>query len=260
MENRVKNFTSIRNFRDFGGYSTNDGGVIRTGKLYRSGNYSEAIPEELEKVETLNIAFQVDLRRPDERERMVARWSAPNTVTHDGGRESEAPHVQFLKQVEANKDKAEGWMINYYKKAPFRTHHIELFRYWFNGLLTLKDDEAALVNCTAGKDRTGLLCAFTKYALGVEEETLLEDYLLTNSAANVKERLPTATKWFNDQIKQNYPAEVYWPFVGVSEIFIKTALETITKKTGSLSAYLEEVIGLNDKDIKSLRKHFVIYD
>ena len=260
MENRVKNFTSIRNFRDFGGYSTHDGGMIRTGKLYRSGNYSEATPEELEQVKSLNIAFQVDLRRPDERERMVAKWSAPYTITHDGGRESEAPHVQFLKQVEVDKDEAESWMINYYKKAPFRTHHIELFRCWFDGLLKLEDDEAALVNCTAGKDRTGLLCAFTKHALGVDEETLIEDYLLTNTAANVKERLSSATVWFNKQIKQNYTAEVYWPFIGVRAIFFKTALETITLKTGSLSAYLEDVIGLKDEDIKSLRKHFVIYD
>lgn len=257
MENRVKNFETIRNFRDFGGYPTAEGGMIRTGKLYRSGNYSEASSAELGQVEKLNIVFQVDLRRPDERERMVARWSAPKTITHDGGRESEAPHVQFLKQVAVNKDEAEGWMIEYYKKAPFRSHHIELFQHWFHGLMTLQNDEAALVNCTAGKDRTGILCAITKYALGVKEESLLEDYLLTNTAAKVEERLPIATKWFNDQINQNYPAEVYWPFVGVRAIYMKTALKTITEKTGSLGAYLEKVIGLNDQDIRSLRNHFV---
>ena len=259
MENRVINFDSIRNFRDFGGYPTTDGGVLRTGKLFRSGNYSEATQEELEQVKALNITFQVDLRRPDERERMVARWSAPTTRTHDGGRESEAPHVQFLRQVEVDKDRAESWMINYYKRAPFRSHHIELFQYWFKGLLALKDDEAALVNCTAGKDRTGLLCAFTKHALGVDEATLLEDYLLTNTAAKVKERLPQATKWFNSQISQNYSEDVYWPFVGVRANFFKTALKTITEKKGSLNAYLEEVIGLNDRDIEELRKRFVVY-
>ena len=257
MENRVKHFESIRNFRDFGGYPTKEGGKVQSGRLYRSGNYSEAKPDELERVKALNIAFQVDLRRPDERERMKARWSAPTTITHDGGRESEAPHVQFLKQVEVNKDQAESWMINYYKEAPFRPHHIDLFQSWFEGLLALESNEAALVNCTAGKDRTGLLCAFTNYALGVDQEILMEDYLLTNSAARVTERLPQATAWFNSQINQNYPEEVYMPFVGVRGVFFQTALDTIETKTGSIDSYIANVLKLSADKIETLKRKFV---
>ena len=37
-----------------------------------------------------------------------------------------------------------------------------------------------LFHCTAGKDRTGFAAAITLRLLGVPEETILEDYLLSN--------------------------------------------------------------------------------
>ena len=52
------------------------------------------------------------------------------------------------------------------------------FRELFAHLL---DDSAPLViHCTAGKDRTGFACALMLHALGVPEEVISEDYLLTN--------------------------------------------------------------------------------
>ena len=53
------------------------------------------------------------------------------TITHDGGREHEAPHHQFLTKVEADAEKAEAWMTDYYRVAPFKAHHRELFATWF---------------------------------------------------------------------------------------------------------------------------------
>ena len=40
---------------------------------------------------------------------------------------------------------------------------------------------AALFHCTAGKDRTGWAAALLLHLAGVDDETILEDYLLTNS-------------------------------------------------------------------------------
>ena len=176
MQDRVKPFEGVRNFRDFGGYESSFGGRLKSGLLFRSGHYSEATEEDISALNALGIAFQVDLRRPDERERQVNKWQAPRVLTNDGGREVDAPHHKFLQQVEADAEKADNWMNDYYKAAPFKAHHKEHFSGWFETLAELGADDAALVNCAAGKDRTGILCALTHHVLGVSEDDIYADY------------------------------------------------------------------------------------
>ena len=57
-------------------------------------------------------------------------------------------------------------------------HNTPRFRALFAHLL---EDRAPLViHCTAGKDRTGFACALILHALGVPDDVIAEDYLLTN--------------------------------------------------------------------------------
>ena len=156
MTDRIIPLEGVRNFRDFGGYASKYGGQVKRGHLYRSGHYAEASHADLERIRGLGIHLQADLRRPDERERQPGKWSAPHTLTHDGGREHEAPHQRFLQRVEANAEQADEWMNDYYAAAPFKPHHADLFTDWFRHLAALDGEAAGLVNCAAGKDRTGM--------------------------------------------------------------------------------------------------------
>ena len=44
----------------------------------------------------------------------------------------------------------------------------------------LEDRAPLVIHCTAGKDRTGFACALILHTLGVPDEVISEDYLLTN--------------------------------------------------------------------------------
>ena len=44
----------------------------------------------------------------------------------------------------------------------------------------LEDRAPLVIHCTAGKDRTGFACALILHALGVADDVIAEDYLLTN--------------------------------------------------------------------------------
>lgn len=259
MQDRVKPLEGVRNFRDFGGYSSRFGGNVRTGLLFRSGHYAEATEDDILKLDQFGIAFQVDLRRPDERDRFVGKWPGENVrvLTDDRGREQEAPHHRFLQQVEADPVIADNWMNEYYTIAPFKPHHISLYSGWFDALADLGASDAALVNCAAGKDRTGVLCALTHHLLGVSEEDMFADYELTNSAAKVEERIDMARQYFNEMIGKEYPNEVYLPFMGVRERYLKTAISTINSECGSVDTYLRDTLKIDTGKRDKIRKRLI---
>jgi protein-tyrosine phosphatase len=236
---------TVRNFRDFGGYDSRFGGRVRMGRLYRSGHHGEASPADLAAIEALGIHVMADLRRPDEREKQKSRFTAPVTITHEGGRETEAPHMRFLTQMSVDAATAEQWMEEYYVAAPFKAHHQALFRDWFVRLAEAPAETAGLVNCAAGKDRTGILCALTHHILGVAEADIRADYDLTNEAVGVAQRLPEAAAYFNQMIGKDYPADVFRPFMGVRLKYLDKAFGAIDAKAGSVASYLVDVLGVD---------------
>ncbi|MEO1660015.1 MAG: tyrosine-protein phosphatase [Pseudomonadota bacterium] len=260
MEDRIKSFENVRNFRDFGGYAGADGRTIRTGLLFRSAQFGEASQADLAALDTYNIKLQADLRRPDERERHGHRWPVEgvNVVLSDKGLATQAPHVRFLSEVSVDAPKAHGWMTDYYREAPFKDQHVETFTAWFEGLNRLAPGEAAVVNCAAGKDRTGILCALTHHVLGVERETIFADYELTNQAANVAERLPEMARLFNEHIGKSYDDEIYHPFVGVDAAFLDAALTSIVDQAGTLDAYLQDTLGVDAAARADLRERYLV--
>lgn len=257
MQQRLYDFDKVINFRDFGGYATSYGGWVKPGALFRSGHYAQASETDIAALDAMPIRLQADLRRPDERERQPGKWSAPSLITDDGGRESDAPHTRFLQQVEASPQIAEDWMNEYYSLAPFRPHHIAQFSSWFEQLAGLAEGEAALVNCAAGKDRTGILCAITQSVLGVSEDDIRTDYELTNKAARVEERIEEIAARFNAHIGKDYDSEVYRPFIGVKLRYLETAFDAIRKQAGSTEAYCENVLGLTGSMQDALRARLI---
>ena len=260
MQDRVKSFENVRNFRDFGGYQGADGAAVRTGVLFRSAQFGEASEADMAALQTYRIKVQADLRRPDERERHGHRWPVEGVtvLSSDLGSAAQAPHVRFLSEVAVDAPQARGWMVDYYRDAPFKPQHVETFSAWFSALAELDEDEAAVVNCAAGKARTGLLCALPHHVLGVDRETIFADYELTNEAANVADRLPEMARMFNQHIVKDYEDEVYHPFVGVSAEFLHGALDSMTERAGSLDAYLSDTLSVGAAEVEQLRKKFLV--
>jgi protein tyrosine/serine phosphatase len=255
MQDRVFSFEGVRNFRDFGAYQGADGRYVQSGRLFRSAQFGEATDRDIQSLGQLNIVVQADLRRPDERDRHGHKWpvTGVNVLTSDKGRAKDAPHVRFLTEVSVDAAKARDWMTDYYRAAPFKPQHVDLFRDWFGALEALKPGEAAVVNCAAGKDRTGILCALTHHVLGVHPDAIMADYELTNQAANVAERLAEMARLFNQHIGKTYPDDVYHPFVGVHADFLTAAIGSMEAESGSLEAYLANTLGLTPDRQEILR-------
>lgn len=259
MQDRVKRFENVRNFRDFGGYDGAGGRAVRTGVLFRSAQFGEATEADMSALAAYNIKVQADLRRPDERERHGHRWpvNGVQVIASEKGEATQAPHVRFLSEVAVDAPKAHGWMTDYYRAAPYKEQHVETFSAWFKAIAELGRDEAAVVNCAAGKDRTGILCALTHHVLGVDRDAIFADYELTNQAADVATRLPEMARMFNDHIGKDYDHSVYHPFVGVDVKFLEAALDSIRQQSGDLDTYLSETLGVGVDQSAELRASFL---
>jgi len=57
------------NFRDLGGYETDDGRRVKTGEIYRSGELSHLTDEDIAALEGLQIRTVVNLLLPEEIEK-----------------------------------------------------------------------------------------------------------------------------------------------------------------------------------------------
>lgn len=251
MDNRIKPLKGVRNFRDFGGYDTPNG-RIKTGRLFRSGHYNEATEDDLAFLNSLDVDFHVDLRRPDERDRQPNKWPAdPVTkIASDGGREEVPAHIAALQGENVTAETIEAYMTNYYRTAPFKDHHIELFRAWFDGLE--RSEGASVVHCAAGKDRTGIICALTHLMLGVSEEDVFADYDLTNQAVDIEAHLPGARDRFNKILKANHDVDVYRPFMGVRTVYLENAFEVISEAHGSPVGYVRDRLGVTESKMEKI--------
>lgn len=123
MQNRILTLEGVRNFRDFGGYDTADGGRVRPGMLYRSAHFAEATDADIEKIRALGIATSCDLRRPEERKQQSNRWPSPACATQvlasDDGGQDEPPHLAFLRSGDLSPAAVRAFMCQLYADIPF---------------------------------------------------------------------------------------------------------------------------------------------
>lgn len=142
-------------------------------------------------------------------------------------------------------------MLELYRRLPFNNPA-------YRQLVALlqRPEEGALVqHCAVGKDRTGIGSALVLFALGVDEKTVMEDYLVTDiTLAPFREQLLTSLA---DTL--NEKALSQFSFVlSVQEAFLATALRTIKERYGSINRWLATDYGLDDDARYQLQRKYLV--
>jgi protein tyrosine/serine phosphatase len=253
---RLVDLERVLNFRDFGGYDTPDGRVAR-GKLYRSAHFHEASDADMARLDQLGVRFIVDLRRSEERSGEPNRWPGEGvrSISSDEGATSALPpHLQALLQSDLTPASVETYMHSLYRDFAAQPRHIQLYSDWFRELA--EGEGAGVIHCAAGKDRTGLGCALTLHALGVDEETIFADYEFTNAAMNIDARLPRIQARMEERLARKLDAAALRPMLSVDPSYLRTAFAAIDDQYGSLDGYLE-VLGVGARDKERLRMQLI---
>ena len=255
----------VANARELGGYRTADGRTVKNNLLLRTGRLDNMSDEDGEILKnTYHVSDVIDFRMDME---IVKKKIPENAIYHhvniiddsslgkkaDKGGLFEMSTEEFLQFIETAENLGifgENMYITFLESAVGQNGYQKFLE------ILIKAKGAVLWHCTSGKDRTGLGAMLILSALGVDEETIIKDYLLTNEYN--AERIAKTRKYFLQKTNDETVAEKAVLLMdGVSEIPMKKALAHLKEKYGSVMGYIK-FLGISDKEIEILKEKYLI--
>ena len=175
---RHVNLSGAANFRDLGGYGLPAGRTVRWGILFRSDHLDHTTGSDRTALAALGIREVVDLRKPGERPPPGTAHPLGNVVVHH------VPIGGLVAHLNVMTERMLSGEIRDFSAADMRQVYIDLLdghpAYFAQAVRHVAGATGpAVVNCTAGKDRTGLVAALVLSSLGAGREDVLRDYGLT---------------------------------------------------------------------------------
>ncbi|MBC7670478.1 MAG: tyrosine-protein phosphatase [Gemmatimonadaceae bacterium] len=248
----------IENFRDFGDYAAGVG-RLKKGLLFRAAHQAEATDDDLAAMAGLEITTIVDLRRPNERQRDPSRrWDGftAQVIDNDLGVTGEDPWHTFLRGSDLSAGSIRDYLVEYYRRAPFKERHLDLFQRYFQALAAARGP--VLIHCAAGKDRTGLLAALTHHVAGVSDDDVIDDYLLTNNEERFVRRGPKFAAILEEATGRRPSDAAIRTAMGVEADYLATAIAEMKAQYGSIDGYLEQALGLDAAGREAVRAHILL--
>jgi protein-tyrosine phosphatase len=253
---RVIPLDGIHNFRDYGGYAVTGGGRVKSELLWRSAQHGDATGADLEAIHGLGISHVIDLRGPSERDAKPCLRHpdfAANVWTYPEETAGLALHTDAASGV-MTADDARAAMLRLYEGIAFRGNLIPMLKLYLE--LLRRDEGPSLVHCVAGKDRTGFAVAVLQRILGVHDDDIMADYMLTNSASNLDERIAAGA--FKDMPRYAaFDADSVRALWGVEAAYLQAALDAIDAQHSSFDAYLSDVLAIDASAQDDLRRIYL---
>lgn len=227
------------NFRDMGGIKNKDGKYVKWGKVLRSDDLNKLTDADLVYLNHIPLRSVVDFRSATEIEEAPDKVPASATeyrLSISPGSLSKST----LKDIVSMPTEKTIKMMEEMNRS-FSTDSIIINEY-ITYFQLLQDDTKTplLFHCTAGKDRTGMGAALFLYSLGVDGETIFNDYLSSNTYLGDKYA----------QYTMQYPS--LKPLLEVQKEYLKAGIDEIKRNHGPVEQYLENVLNVDIGKMKEI--------
>ena len=237
------NLTGASNFRDLGGYASKDGRTVRWRRIFRSNHLGHLTEADIAVLRGLGLKSAFDFRGAEERS--AAQCAISEITVHS--LPVEPTVVAALRARLANGralSPSDGIEVMRESYVGYVRQNTQRYRSLFAHLL--EDSAPLVIHCTAGKDRTGFACALILHALGVSEDVISEDYLLTN---RYYRRDPSASNDLPDDVRQVLSS--------VQAPFLAAAFEAVCADYGDLETYFTDGLGLGRGERAALEARYL---
>ncbi len=248
---RVIDLEGTSNTRDVGGYQTSDLRVLRWGQIIRSENLSRLTASDFQKLEAIGVKTVIDLRTDREHHKSPTVWQGDNPPQFFHFPIGDAQNDWFKAQRRLMKK-------NRFTEEQSLEHMKEGYRMIaeegptsYQKLMELVLDQSnwpILIHCNAGKDRAGVAVTLILEALGVDRETIMEEFLLTNKISRTEEKAVLLAKESNKsrRLGRGPSASAWFPIVGVHPEMLEAFYASVDEQYGSMDAFLTE-LGVNQE-------------
>lgn len=241
-ETRLIPLAGTVNFRDVGGYRSADGRFIRWGRLFRADSLNSLTDEDRDEIRRLGVATVIDLRSSAEVE--SGRFPVDEIPV-------DFHHLPLVDEVADPESfsMTPGMLADMYVDMldDAAEHIVTAIE-----VLANPASQPAIVHCTAGKDRTGVLVALILGLLGISDQVIVEDYAMSAvSMHKLKDRLAERYPDFADQIRTADD------LFSAAPSNMENLLAVIDERWGSIGGYAEH-IGVSASTIERLRSSFLV--
>jgi len=228
------------NFRDLGGYDAADNKQTIWRKLFRSQNLAKLTNDDVTKLKEMGIKTVIDFRDDNEVQNEPSRLPEGVNIIRipisaGNNNDSIAELRRLLMNGEADSLQIIAFME--YVNRNFAIDFAPQYRDFFQILLR-PDAYPVVFHCAAGKDRTGFASAIILTALGVDWNTIMSDYLLTN------------THYIRQGVISSAAQDA-------RPSYLNAARNEVITKYGSLDNYLQQALGVGDAEKMQLKKHLL---
>ena len=223
-------FESVSNFRDLGGYQAKDSRTLAWRRLFRSGYLHPMTERDSTRLkEEIKLTSVIDLRNDKE----LQQLKEVSLLNDAGIKYFNVPFISYSEEqllYHVYHD-----FLNMGEVYLFNIRHKEYGRQIIDAMeiITEPANLPLLFHCGAGKDRSGVMAAFILSVLGVDDNDIIADYIL--SAPYMKDLI---TRLMNEpgtpEDIRNLPAYT-WEASSASMVRF---LSSLKREFGSVRGYL----------------------
>jgi len=226
------------NFRDLGGLKNKDGKYVKWGKIFRSDDLHNLTDGDLSYLSGIPLISIVDFR--SEKEMEAAPDKNPASVKKNYPFSISPGNLMAAVNFDDfSTEQMDSAMMNMNELLVSDPECVSKYKQFFE-LLQDENSVPLMFHCSAGKDRTGMAAALVLFALGVDEETILEDYLSSNIYLSGK---------YANYIAENPNLK---PLFEVKPEFLMAGINKIKKDYETPENYLEKVLGVDIQKMKQM--------
>lgn len=247
LADRLLPFEGVLNFRDMGGYLTEDGRRVKKGLLFRAAELAGMTDKDKELFRSLGIKTIFDYRsvreaaaKPDPIFEGVTNINLPAISQEVPADMREMANSQLWQMLD------EKFLDNMYLEMAFNNPSFKRLM----EVVTEPEGLGVLHHCAGGRDRTGIGAAYILLALGVARETIIQDYLISNRT------LVSMHEEMKKRLAAHLSAEQAERFAAAIELRRETMLSVfagIDERYGSVETFLEQEFNLNAEKRKQFQ-------